>query len=117
MPEQIETTASLVLEGGGSRGVFTAGVLDFLMEKNVKFPYVVGVSAGSCNALDYVSAQPGRTRDCMVVKDKKNNYIATRQPLKSMSFLTWICYLTNIQMNCFLLILIPFLHPIQSVKW
>lgn len=82
MPEQIETTASLVLEGGGSRGVFTAGVLDFLMEKNVKFPYVVGVSAGSCNALDYVSAQPGRTRDCMVVEDKKNNYIATRAALK-----------------------------------
>ena len=46
--------SSLVLEGGGSRGVFTAGVLDFLMEKNVTFPYVIGVSAGSCNVLDYV---------------------------------------------------------------
>ena len=33
----------------------------YLMEKEVKFPYVVGVSAGSCNALDYVSRQPGRT--------------------------------------------------------
>lgn len=73
---------SLVLEGGGSRGVFTAGVLDFLMEKNVKFPYVIGVSAGCCNALDYVSRQPGRTMDCMVVEDKKNSYIATKAALK-----------------------------------
>ena len=74
--------SSLVLEGGGSRGVFTAGVLDFLMEKNVTFPYVIGVSAGSCNALDFVSRQPGRTRQCMVVEDKANNYVATRAALK-----------------------------------
>ena len=52
----VKHQSSLVLEGGGSRGVFTAGVLDYLMEKEVKFPYVVGVSAGSCNALDYTTA-------------------------------------------------------------
>lgn len=80
--EATEAPSSLILEGGGNRGVFTAGALDFLMEKNVKFPYVVGVSAGSCNALDYVSHQPGRTRDCMIVEDKENSYIATRAALK-----------------------------------
>ena len=52
------------------------------MKKNVKFPYVVGVSAGSCNALDYVSWQPGRTRDCMIVEDKKNSYVATKAAIK-----------------------------------
>ena len=78
----VKQQSSLVLEGGGSRGVFTAGVLDFLMEKELKFPYVVGVSAGSCNALDYVSWQPGRTRDCMIVEDKANSYIATKEALK-----------------------------------
>ena len=57
--EATEVSSSLILEGGGNRGVFTAGALDFLMEKDVKFPYVVGVSAGSCNALDYFSHQPG----------------------------------------------------------
>ena len=82
MTEVTEAASSLVLEGGGSRGVFTAGVLDFLMKKNVKFPYVVGVSAGSCNALDYVSWQPGRTRDCMIVEDKKNSYVATKAAIK-----------------------------------
>lgn len=68
-------TSSLILEGGGNRGVFTAGVLDYLMEKeheglSERFPYVVGVSAGSCNAADYVSDQIGRTKDCMIVEDK-----------------------------------------------
>lgn len=75
-------TSSLVLEGGGSRGVFTAGVLDYIMEKDLHFPYVIGVSAGACNALDYASWQPGRTRECMVVEDKKNAYIATKAALK-----------------------------------
>lgn len=39
MTEYNET--ALVLEGGGNRGVFTAGVLDYLMEQKVEFPYVV----------------------------------------------------------------------------
>ena len=37
--------ASLVLEGGATRGVFTSGALDYLMEKNVYLPHVIGVSA------------------------------------------------------------------------
>lgn len=66
--------AGLVLEGGATRGVFTSGVLDYLMEKDIYLSYVVGVSAGSCNAVDYVSRQPGRTRDCMIHRGKKYNY-------------------------------------------
>ena len=44
------TEAGLVLEGGATRGVFTSGALDYLMEKDLYFSYVVGVSAGSCKA-------------------------------------------------------------------
>lgn len=58
--------ATIVLEGGATRGIFTSGVLDCLMEKEVYMSDVIGVSAGACNALDYVSRQPGRTRDCMI---------------------------------------------------
>ena len=36
--------------------------------------HVIGVSAGSCNGVDYVSKQPGRTRDCMIHKEKEYNY-------------------------------------------
>ncbi|SHN10690.1 patatin-like phospholipase family protein [Gracilibacillus kekensis] len=52
----------LVLEGGGSRGVYTAGVLRFLMEQDLYFPYVIGVSAGACNGSSYISKQIDRNR-------------------------------------------------------
>ena len=66
--------ATLVLEGGATRGIFTSGALDYLMERDLYFSYVIGVSAGSCNAVDYVSRQPGRTRDCMIPTDKEGKY-------------------------------------------
>lgn len=39
-------TVGLVLEGGGMRGMFTAGVLDALMEQNIQIDKIIGVSAG-----------------------------------------------------------------------
>lgn len=66
--------ATLVLEGGATRGVFTSGALDYLMEKDVYLSHVIGVSAGACNGVDYVSKQIGRTRDCMIHKEKKYSY-------------------------------------------
>ena len=50
----------LVLEGGGLRGLFTAGVLDVLMERGIKFDGLVGVSAGACFGCNYKSGQIGR---------------------------------------------------------
>ena len=44
---KIDDKTGLVLEGGGMRGVFTCGVLDYMMDKKVWFPYGVGVSAGA----------------------------------------------------------------------
>lgn len=67
--------ATMILEGGATRGVFTSGVLDYLMEQDLYISHVIGVSAGSCNAVDYVSRQPGRTRDCMILTDKKDDYV------------------------------------------
>ena len=50
----------LVLEGGGMRGVYTMGVLDYFMEHNLYTDGVIGVSAGACHACSYVSKQQGR---------------------------------------------------------
>ena len=50
----------LVLEGGGMRGLYTVGVLDALMEQEIWVDEVVGVSAGACNGVSYVSRQLGR---------------------------------------------------------
>ena len=51
----------LVLEGGAMRGLFTAGILDVLMEENIAFDGVIGVSAGACFGCNYKSRQIGRT--------------------------------------------------------
>ena len=50
----------LVLEGGGMRGLYTAGVLDFLMDHDIYTDGVIGVSAGACHACSYASKQRGR---------------------------------------------------------
>lgn len=52
----------LVLEGGGMRGVFTAGVVDALLDYDVRFPYVIGTSAGASNASVYIARQRGRVK-------------------------------------------------------
>ncbi|NMM65422.1 patatin family protein [Clostridium sp. P21] len=71
----------LVLEGGGMRGVYTAGILDFFMDKDLYFSYVIGVSMGACNAASYVSKQRGRNKiiDINYVNDKR--YLSYRRLL------------------------------------
>ncbi len=51
---------ALVLEGGALRGLFSAGVMDVMMEHGITFDGVVGVSAGAAFGSNYVSGQPGR---------------------------------------------------------
>lgn len=50
----------LVLEGGGMRGLFTAGIMDVMMEHGVTFDGIIGVSAGATFGCNYKSHQPGR---------------------------------------------------------
>ena len=50
----------LVLEGGGMRGMFTAGVVDVLLQNDVQLDGLVGVSAGACFGCNYQSGQVGR---------------------------------------------------------
>lgn len=53
--------AALVLEGGALRGMYTSGVLDTFLKNNMEFECVAGVSAGTLNAMSYISKQPGRS--------------------------------------------------------
>ena len=50
----------LILEGGGMRGMFTAGVIDVLMENGIEFDGTIGVSAGAAFGCNYKSKQIGR---------------------------------------------------------
>ena len=51
----------LILEGGGQRGIYTAGVLDVFLEQGIHFDGVIGVSAGSIHGCSFVSMQKGRS--------------------------------------------------------
>lgn len=75
---QINSNIGLVLEGGGMRGVFTSGVLDAFMKHDVFFRYIVGVSAGACNGLSYMSRQPRRAKISNIDMLAKYDYIGLR---------------------------------------
>ena len=72
---QLETVkAGLVLEGGGMRGVYTAGVLDFFIDNNLYFSDIYGVSAGACHMCSYISQQKERAYRVNVDYLQDKNY-------------------------------------------
>ena len=79
---RIDNRSGLVLEGGGMRGVFTCGVLDNFMDRGIRFPYTIGVSAGACNGLSYMSGQRGRAKYSNIDLLEKYNYIGLKYLLK-----------------------------------
>lgn len=66
---------ALVLEGGALRGVFTCGVLDWMMDNHLYYPYVIGVSAGACNGASFISRQRGRARYSNIELLDKYKYV------------------------------------------
>lgn len=77
----LTTSSGLILEGGGMRGVFTSGVLDNLMDRGIRFPYTIGVSAGACNGISYMSEQRGRAKYCNIDLLEKYRYIGLKHLL------------------------------------
>lgn len=75
----------IVCEGGGMRGVFTAGVLQAFMDEKFLSDLLVGVSAGASNGASYVSAQAGRGKRTNInyVEDKR--YISIQNLIKEKS--------------------------------
>ena len=78
---KLTSQSGLVLEGGGMRGVFTCGVLDNFMDRGIRFPYTIGVSAGACNGLSYMSAQRGRAKYSNIDLLREYHYIGLKQLL------------------------------------
>ena len=72
---------ALVLEGGGTRGFYSAGVFEAFLEKGILFPYVIGVSAGAANALSYISGQPMRNRQVVEYYVASPQYVSKRNLL------------------------------------
>ena len=74
---------SLVLEGGGMKGVYTAGVLDFFQDKDILFSSVYGVSAGACQMCSYLSKQRGRGIRTMTEYLNDKRYMGIESYLKT----------------------------------
>lgn len=73
--------SSLVLEGGGKRGIYTTGVLDVFLENGIDVDAVFGVSAGAIHGVSFVSRQIGR--------DIRYN-IKYNDDYRFMSFRNWL---------------------------
>ncbi|WP_416198248.1 MAG: putative phospholipase, patatin/cPLA2 family [Sporanaerobacter sp.] len=81
-----DKNVGLVLEGGGMRGAYTSGVLDAFMDSNIKFPYVIGVSAGASNGANFVAEQRERNRKVFVEHVKDKEFSGFRHWLKDRSY-------------------------------
>ncbi len=82
----------LVLEGGGSRGIYTSGVLDAFIDKGIEFPYVIGVSMGSCNGVSYLAKCRGRQHDITIDYINDKRYMSVKNFIKNREYLDpeWI---------------------------
>ncbi len=76
---------SLILEGGTFRPIFSAGIMDALLDNNIIFPYCIGVSAGITNGFSYFSNQRGRNLEIMEHHRNDKRYISFRNFLKCKS--------------------------------
>lgn len=74
---------SLILEGGGMRGMFTAGVIDVLMEQGLTFQGAVGVSAGACFGVNIKSGQIGRAIRYQLAMVGNKEYMGITSLLKT----------------------------------
>lgn len=78
----VENKVGLVLEGGAMRGLYTAGVLDFLLKKDISLPYIAAVSAGACQAFSYISKQRGRNKKVTMDYIADSRYLSMRNVIK-----------------------------------
>lgn len=75
--------AGLVLEGGGFKGVYTSGVLDFFLDKGIMFSSCYGVSAGACSLCSFLSGQRGRAYHVTVDYLEDKNYCSLYSLIKT----------------------------------
>lgn len=76
----------LVLQGGAMRGIYTAGVIDVLLENGIGFDGVIGVSAGAVHGVNFVSGQAGRSIRYFLKYCDDNRFMSMRSLLTTGDF-------------------------------
>lgn len=77
----------LVLEGGGIRGAYTSGILDYFLEKNLEFKYIIGVSAGAIYSASYISKQKGRNLNIFMKYVTDERYMGFKHLIKTGNYI------------------------------
>ncbi len=75
----------LVLEGGSFRAIFSAGVMDALLDNDIMVDYCIGASAGISNGVSYISKQSGRNLRVFSKYRNDTRYIGKRNLIKQRS--------------------------------
>lgn len=76
-------TKGILLEGGGMRGIYTTGVIDYFIENNISFNYILGVSAGACHGASLASKQYKRAYISNTKYLKGKDYLSLRNWFKT----------------------------------
>ena len=84
-----EGSKGLVLEGGGLRGIYTAGILDVFAERGIEFDGVAGVSAGAIHASSYLAHQPGRGIRLYLTYSPTGQFMGFRSWFKTGDFVNY----------------------------
>jgi len=83
---KILENTGIILEGGAMRSMFSAGVLDFLLDRGIEIPNVLAVSAGAYAGMNYVSGQKGRVLDAVIKPMEKEKCLGFGTFLKKGTF-------------------------------
>ena len=75
--------SGLIVEGGGMKCAYSAGILDAFLDDNVTFDYCMGVSAGAANTASYLAGQRGRNLRFYIEHVKDPRYISIKNLIKT----------------------------------
>lgn len=87
MNNEVNEKIGIIDVGGGLRGVYTAGVFDYLLDNKIYLPYTIGISAGSANVAAYVSKQRGRNLKFYLDYTFEKDYMSMHNFLKTGSYI------------------------------
>ena len=77
----------LIDVGGGLRDAFGAGIFDYLLDNNIEIPVIVGISAGSANAANYISKQRGRALRFYTIYDLRKEAMSVKNLITKKTYL------------------------------
>ena len=91
--EKNKNKTGLVLEGGGMRGIYTAGVLDVFLDEGLTFDGVIGVSAGAVHGCSFLAGQKGRSIRYYKKYCADKRFMSTENLIRTGNFVdTDFCY-------------------------